>query len=259
MKTISSDKSLVFWKQNANRANIFVNGGTDMRLFLKHNYLNVFSHLRDELTDKTKRYASVITLWHKTCDDECNIVRSEIKALLADKVEKIDEDIEKVVVKFRGNLGEIFTEAMFKANLFSELCAGISYEPIDPDNERFVDGNANSSVTGLPIGIQVKNYSIKNLVPKEVFNKALAEDMMRLRLDNLIPADKITDYLSAPHQMILSFTDAEDLFVSSNAAAIIFIGPKDIDGKKLQGDMKRKLPANWLFFDKICKEIENLK
>lgn len=258
MKTISSDKSLVFWKQNMNKANIFVNGGKDMRLFLKHNYLNVFSCMRNELADKAKRYASVIKLWHKACNDECSAVKDKVRNLAGGEYGKIDDDVERVVMKFRGNLGEIFAEAFFKSNMLSEICDGTTYEPVDPDNERFVDGDVISNASGLPVGVQVKNYDT-SLVPKEIFDKALAEDMMRLRLDKSIPGDRILDYLSAPHQMILSFTDAQDLFVSSTAAAIIFIGPKDIDAKNLQGDMKRKIPANWMFFDKICKEIENLK
>lgn len=258
MKTILDQKSLVFWKQNQNGTNIYVNGGKDIHLFLKDNYLNVFKTIRDELSDKSKSYTSFVKLWHKVCNDECNIVRKSVRELIIHDYEDAQADIEKVVMKFRGNLGEIFAEAFFKANLVSDICDGSTYMTVDPDNERFVDGNAISNATGLNIGIQVKNYNV-SLVPKEIFDKALAEDSMRIRIDKSVPQDKLIDYLSSPHQMIFSFTDAQNLFIESNADAIIFFGPKDIDSKKLQGDLKKKIKPNWMFFDKICKEIENLK
>ena len=47
MKTTLGKKSLVLWKQNQNKTNIYVNGGNDMHLFLKGNYLNMFKTIKD--------------------------------------------------------------------------------------------------------------------------------------------------------------------------------------------------------------------
>ena len=47
MKTTLGQKSLVLWKQNQNKTNIYVNGGNDVHLFLKGNYLNMFKTIKD--------------------------------------------------------------------------------------------------------------------------------------------------------------------------------------------------------------------
>ena len=47
MKTTLGQKSLVLWKQNQNKTNIYVKGGNDVRLFLKGNYLNMFKTIKD--------------------------------------------------------------------------------------------------------------------------------------------------------------------------------------------------------------------
>ena len=48
MKTTLGQKSLVLWKQNQNKTNIYVKGGNDVRLFLKGNYLNMFKTIKDD-------------------------------------------------------------------------------------------------------------------------------------------------------------------------------------------------------------------
>ena len=101
MKTILDSKSLVFWKQNQNGTNIYVNGGKDIHLFLKDNYLNVFKTIRDELSDKSKNYTSFVKLWHKVCNDECNIVRKSVRELIIHDYEDAQADIEKVGPKAR--------------------------------------------------------------------------------------------------------------------------------------------------------------
>ena len=57
MKTTLGKKSLVLWKQNQNKTNIYVNGGNDVRLFLKGNYLNMFKTIKDNemITSYKKR------------------------------------------------------------------------------------------------------------------------------------------------------------------------------------------------------------
>ena len=257
MKTILSQKSLVLWQQNKNKTNIYVNGGNDIRLFLKDNYLNVFKTIEAELADFSNCYSSFVKLWHKVCKDECNNVRNAVKSLIIHDYEDAQSDIEKVVMKFRGNLGEIFAEAFFSSNLMSDICDGTTYDVVDPDNERFVDADVISNSTGMKIGVQVKNYDM-SLVSKETFDKALAEDLMRIRIDKAIPNDRLLQYLSFPHQLIFSFTDANDLHIKSNANAVIFIGPKDIDSKNIQGNAKKHIAPNLRMFEKICNEISSL-
>ena len=64
MKTTLGQKSLVLWKQNQNKTNIYVNGGNDVRLFLKGNYLNMFKTIKDNemiITYKNGLVAKIIT------------------------------------------------------------------------------------------------------------------------------------------------------------------------------------------------------
>ena len=255
MKTISSDKSLVLFDQNRSSSNIHhINDGIGTKLLLKDNYFSVFNTLAEEL--KTKQYVSFVKLWHKVCDKECSVVRAKLRALILNDYEDAESDIDKVVMKFRGNLGEIFAEAFFTNNL-SQFVDGSSYEPVDPANERFIDATSVSTADGLPIGIQVKNYNV-NLVGKEIFDKAAAEDCYWLRVDKKIKIDDVAAYLASPHQIIFSFTDAHELFKDSHADVVMFLGPQYIDNAKLQGSMKMKIPARWQLFKKIADEIEHV-
>ena len=252
MKTISSNKSLILFEQNRSTSNIHhINDGIGTKLLLKDNYFNVFNTLAEEL--KTKQYVSFVKLWHKVCDKECSVVRAKLRALILNDYEDAEPDIEAVVKKFRGNLGEIFAEAFFTNNL-SQLVDGSSYKPVDPANERFIDATSTSTVDGLPIGIQVKNYNVV-LVHKETFDKAAAEDCYWLRVDKKIKPEDFSAYLASPHQIIFSFTDTKDKFKESHADVVIFLGPQYIDNAKLQGNMKMKILARWQFFKKIADEI----
>lgn len=255
MKTINSEKSLVLFDQNRSSSNIHhINDGIGTRLLLKTNYLNVFNTIAEEL--KTKQYVSFVKLWHKVCDKACSTVRAKLRDLILNDYEDAETDIDKVVVKFRGNLGEIFAEAFFTNNL-SQFVDGSSYEPVDPTNERFVDATSTSPIDNLPIGIQVKNYNVE-LVHIETFVKAAAEDCYWLRVDKKIKPEDVAAYLSSPHQVIFSFTDTRDLFKESHAAAVIFLGPWYIDSVNLQGNVKMQIPARWQFFKKIADEIRQM-
>ena len=255
LKTVSSEKSLILFDQNRSSSNIHhINDGIGTRLLLKENYFNVFNTLAERL--KSDQYVSFVTLWHKICNDECKVVRKKLRDLIINDYEDAGEDIEKVVMKFRGNLGEIFAE-MFFTNHLSRYVDGNQYQPVDPDNERFIDATSVSPSDGLPIGIQVKNYDTE-FVRKETFDKAAAEDCYWLRVDNKIENKDLETYLSSPHQFIFSFTDAIDLFKTSHAAVVGFIGPKDIDDAKLHGDYKMKIPSRWKSFKDIANEISKV-
>ena len=255
MKTISSKKSLVLFDQNRSSSNIHhINEGVGTRLLLKENYSNVFNALAESL--KSTQYVSFVKLWHKVCNEECKAIREKLRKLIINDYEDASSDIEKVVMKFRGNLGEIFAE-MFFTNHLSQFVNGDEYQPVDPDNERFIDATSISSIDGLPIGIQVKNYDVE-FVHKETFDKSAAEDCYWLRVDKKIAEKDIAAYLSSPHQVIFSFTDARDLFKTSHADVVMFLGPQYIDKAKLHGDPNMKIPARWKLFKNIVDEISKV-
>ena len=232
---------MILFEQNRSTSNIHhINDGVGTKFLLKENYFNVFNTLVEEL--KTKQYVSFVKLWHKVCDKECNAVRTKLRDLILHDYEDAES--------------EIFAEAFFTNNL-SQFVDGSSYEPVDPTNERFIDAISTSTVDGLPIGIQVKNYNAE-LVHKETFDKAAAEDCYWLRVDKKIKFEDVATYLSSPHQVIFSFTDTQELFKESHAAVIIFIGPWYIDSVNLQGNVKMKIPARWQLFKKIADEIEQV-
>lgn len=255
MKTVSSEKSLVLFDQNRSSSNIHhVNEGIGTRLLLKENYANVFNTLSESL--KSAQYVSFVKLWRNVCNEECGAVKEKLKKLIMNDYEDAAPDIERVVMKFRGNLGEIFAELFF-TNRLSQFVDGDDYRPVDPGNERFIDATSTSPIDGLPIGIQVKNYDVE-LVHKETFDKSAAEDCYWLRIDRKIEKKDIETYLSSPHQVIFSFTDAKDLFKTSHADVVMFLGPQYIDKARLHGDYKMKIPSRWKLFKDVADEISKV-
>lgn len=259
MQTISSANSLILFKNNRNKSNIFINNGQNIELILKENYENVFRNIENDLKSN-KEYVSFVKLWHKHCNIECKNVFRKIKKLIKEKHNanepNIDDQINLITYKFRGNLGEIFAEAFFKNGLANEICDGTTYAPVDPNKERYVDADAMSNSTGLQMGIQIKNYN-DELVAKKVFDKAGTEDSLRIRTDKFLNKEDKLTYISSPHQIILSFTDALDLFIDTYKDIVVFLGPRYIDSKNLQGNLKLRIPPKIFFFKKIADEIKN--
>jgi len=254
MQTVSGQKSLILFDQNRSDSNVYsFDGVDDIRLFIKPHYENLFVGLAEEL--KTKQYTSFVKLWHKLCDSECKALRDKLAAALPDKNK---DGADRVTAKFRGNCGEIFAEAFFLNGLASEYVNGSTYRPVDPTNERFVDADVKSVIDGLPMGVQVKNYD-SVLVKGEIFNKAAAEDMFRLRNDSLVQPEDFVAYLSSPRQIIFSFTPAEKFLIESNSKIVLFLGPDFIDRKKLHGDVSKNVPARWRMFELIAEEIKEVK
>lgn len=253
MQTVSSQKSLILFDQNRSDSNVYsLDGVDDIRLFIKLHYENLFAGLAEEL--KTKQYTSFVKLWHKMCGCECKKLYNKLNNLIG----KNNDCAEKITAKFRGNCGEIMAEAFFANGLASEYVDGSTYEPVDPTNERFVDADVKSVIDGLPIGVQVKNYD-SALVKGEIFNKAAAEDMFRLRNDGIVQPEDFAAYLSSPRQIIFSFTPAEKFLIESNSGVVLFLGPDFIDGKKLHGDVSKNVPARWRLFEQIAEEIKEVK
>ena len=131
-----------------------------------------------------------------------------------------------------------------------------SYVPVDPENERFVDGEGLRN--GLPVGIQVKNYSKGNLVGSEVLVKAAAMSDLWLRHDRKIKDEDILEFLKSPCQYIVSMTDIKnDTLTDRYLSSVVFLGPKWLDMKKIQGSVKTGENAKWKMFEQVADEIDS--
>ena len=258
MNTISGNNSLILSEHTINRSNIF---GID-RLFFKDNYFNVFNSIANKFSSG-KVYGKFTAVWHEVCMAECNAVKNKvaeyIKQLNQDKLDKADEElVNRVVVKFRGNLGEIFAEAFIREGYMSKLCKASVYNTVDPNNEEYVDAESISASDGLPVGIQIKNYNkfaLDSIDTCSIFNKASVSALRQIH--QLKSIEDTQMYLKQPHQIIFSFTElGSDFIVERYLKDVIFFGPKDIDSVYLQGNIKKNINANWLFFKTVADEIK---
>lgn len=123
---------------------------------MKPFYHRVFASIASEL--KSARCAKLVPLWQKAMSE----AEAEFRPLLNDAIlnhsSKDAESIDKVIFKFRGNCGEIFAEKLF-TEMCSDICKPGTYVPVDPHHEEGVDAVAVSCLTGMKMGIQVKNFS----------------------------------------------------------------------------------------------------
>jgi hypothetical protein len=245
MQTISSSKSLIFWSQNINGSNIT---SVKNNLFLKDYYLNVFNELKTRTSiDGVK--IKFLNMWHCIINDECKKLNDTLLGIGANK-----NNIQLVINKFRGNLGEILAEKLF---LYFGMNFGVipsSYIPVDPTNEEFIDAQGRYPGDNLPIGIQIKNYASDNTktncVTREPFIKSMAMSTHWIQNKKIIDSEKLIQFYSMPRQIIFSFTDVADTRILTDyAESIRFIGPKEI--KKL--DLENK--NNSYIFDEIFTEI----
>ena len=244
MKTISSNKSLIKWRQNINGSNI----SREDELILKDNYLNVFMQLQKFAEAKDPK-TDFINAWHKICNDECKAVETK----LASKCSDISS-IERVVNKFRGNAGEIMAEKTFE--LFGtnwDIFPG-SYDTVDPHHEMFIDAQALHIQDRLPIGIQVKNYAVhskthRNPVKWETFIKSMAMSTYWCADIKTVPIGKKDQFFSVPRQYIFSFTPPDFAKLTEDFhGSVRFIGPDELERKL---DLKHKSYV----FSQIIEEI----
>lgn len=258
MQTVTGPNSLITAKQTLNRSNIFVIDD----MFFKENYHNVFASISN-LYQSGKTFSKFTETWYTVCADECKAVRNKLRDVLNSRkpTQPLTTDekdmIERVVVKFRGNLGEIFAEAFFTEGFMAHICKPTAYDPVDPNNERYTDATSISARDGLPIGIQIKNYNKfaeSAVSAREIFDKACVS-YLRACTETVKPED-IIRYMSQPRQIVFTFTElANDLLMDEYNKYVIVFGPKDIDAKGLQGNAKKKLTPNWLFFKTIADKI----
>lgn len=242
LKTVSSADSLVLWKQNANRSNVDetqFKSGADA---LKEDYLAFFRGLETAL--QKGPVVSFVKLWKTSVDKACRGVFRKVSETGCG-----EERAKDVRDKFRGNLAEIFAEKILSEGL--TFFKPGTYDTVDPHHEEGVDAVAVSAVSGLKVGIQVKNYATE--APAiGVFRTAGDESDKYL---HTLDIEQIKLFLTHPNQYILSFTEAEPVPVESYRGRVEFLGPKWIDSLGLQGRRGEKT-GRWLLFKEIADEIE---
>ena len=241
MKTLD----LVSWKRNENMSNIYVStvGGDEM--FLKPHYAAVFEDCAN-LLKNAKVNSFVENVWQPICDGACSDVRTAVSRVANVDISAID----RVVAKFRGNLGEMLVEMLAENGLLDFIKPG-TYEPVDPTREEFFDATAKRN--GMLVGIQVKNYSKFNKVGLEVFLKAAAQSDLWLRRDQIPNLDT-----TSPCQYIISTSEAESCLDDRFKGSVVFLGPKWLDGKRITGSTKTRESAKWMMLAEVANAVNKI-
>ena len=241
MKTLD----LVSWKRNENMSNIYVStvGGDEM--FLKPHYAAVFEDCAN-LLKNAKVNSFVENVWQPICDGACNDVRTAVSRVANVDISAID----RVVAKFRGNLGEMLVEMLAENGLLDFIKPG-TYDPVDPTREEFFDATAKHN--GMLVGIQVKNYSKFNKVGLEVFLKAAAQSDLWLRRDQIPNLD-----MTSPCQYVISTSEASLGLEERFKGSVVFLGPKWLDSKRITGSTKTKESAKWMMFAEVANAVNEI-
>ena len=246
MKTLD----LVAWKRNENTSNIYVSAVGGDEMFLKPYYVSVFKECANMLKN-TKANSFVENVWQPICDDACKSVHKAVSdACRSNGIDVDISSIERVVNKFRGNLGEILVEMLADNGLLDFIKPG-TYDPVDPTREEFFDATAKRN--GMLVGIQVKNYSKFNKVGLEVFLKAAAQSDLWMRRDKMPNLD-----VTSPCQYIISTSEAESCLAERFNGSVVFLGPKWLDSKRITGSSKTKESAKWMMFAEVAEFVEKI-
>lgn len=248
---------LVSWKRNENMSNIYASaiGGDEM--FLRDFYVEVFEGCANVLKDAKLR-SFVEDAWQPACDNACRDARDAIAKALRSNGHEVDEGcIERVTAKLRGNLGEMLVEMLAENGILDFIKPG-TYKTVDPTKEEFFDATAERN--GLPIGIQVKNYSKFNKVKLEVFLKAAAQSDLWLRHSNVVGSSLSSEFIATPCQYVISTSDVDSpALVERFRGSVVFLGPKWIDSKRIAGSLKTGESAKWRMFAEVASELKKLK
>lgn len=255
MQTISSNKSLIPWNRNTNKSDIYVSALGGDELFIKPYMERVFSYMAGVF--KAGPTKSFVETWLKAVDS----VSASLESELTDRVQKslpaiskadLQASVDRVTTKFKGNVGEIMVEMLAENGILNFIKPG-SYTTVDPDHEQFVDAEAVRD--GLPIGIQIKNYSHKK-VEREVLTKAAAMSDLWLRRDKRIRDEDVLDFIKTPCQYVISTADvSSDLLLEDYKNSVVILGPKWLDSQKIQGSVKSGEAAMWRMFKAAADEI----
>ena len=245
MKTLD----LVSWKRNENMSNIYVStvGGDEM--FLKPHYAAVFEDCAN-LLKSAKVNSFVENVWQPICDGACSDVRTAVSRVANADISAID----RVVAKFRGNLGEMLVEMLAENGLLDFIKPG-TYDPVDPTREEFFDATAKRN--GMLVGIQVKNYSKFNKVGLEVFLKAAAQSDLWLRRDEMCKSC-LEEFTSSPCQYVISTSEANLGLEERFKGSVVFLGPKWLDSKRITGSTKTKESAKWMMFAEVANAVNKI-
>ena len=245
MKTLD----LVSWKRNENMSNIYVStvGGDEM--FLKPHYAAVFEDCAN-LLKSAKVNSFVENVWQPICDGACSDVRTAVSRVANADISAID----RVVAKFRGNLGEMLVEMLAENGLLDFIKPG-TYDPVDPTREEFFDATAKRN--GMLVGIQVKNYSKFNKVGLEVFLKAAAQSDLWLRRDEMCKSC-LEEFTSSPCQYVISTSEASLGLEERFKGSVVFLGPKWLDSKRITGSTKTKESAKWMMFAEVANAVNKI-
>jgi len=247
--------SLIKFECNENTTGINNGIGEDITFLLRPCFIKVF----EEVVGKFKNgiYNDFVKkVWMPACNIGEMMAEDTLKQLGSRHNVKFNQnDIEKVIRKFRGNLGEIFAELYFTSGKCS-ICNLNKYIPIDPFNEDYTDAESEHINTKLPIYIQVKNFeSIK--IDRTIFDKAESMFAQKLyRPKSVICFDDRNKYIDIPHQIIFSMTNVSDnRILKDYSGHVIFIGPNEINDAEFQGNSKKNLQPAIGRFEDIIKEI----
>lgn len=241
MKTLD----LVSWKRNENMSNIYASAVGGDEMFLKPYYAAVFEDCAN-LLKSAKVNSFVENVWQPICDSACSDVRTAVSRVANVDISAID----RVVAKFRGNLGEMLVEMLSENGLLDFIKPG-TYDPVDPTREEFFDATAKRN--GMLVGIQVKNYSKFNKVGLEVFLKAAAQSDLWLRRDQIPNLD-----MTSPCQYVISTSEASLGLEERFKGSVVFLGPKWLDGKRITGSTKTRESAKWMMFAEVAEAVNNL-
>ena len=241
MKTLD----LVSWKRNENMSNIYASAVGGDEMFLKPHYAAVFEDCAN-LLKNAKVNSFVENVWQPICDGACNDVRTAVSRVANVDISAID----RVVAKFRGNLGEMLVEMLAENGLLDFIKPG-TYDPVDPTREEFFDATAKRN--GMLVGIQVKNYSKFNKVGLEVFLKAAAQSDLWLRRDQIPNLD-----MTSPCQYVISTSEASLGLEERFKGSVVFLGPKWLDSKRITGSTKTKESAKWMMFAEVANAVNKL-
>ena len=241
MKTLD----LVSWKRNENMSNIYASAVGGDEMFLKPHYAAVFEDCAN-LLKNAKVNSFVENVWQPICDGACNDVRNAVSRVANVDISAID----RVVAKFRGNLGEMLVEMLAENGLLDFIKPG-TYDPVDPTREEFFDATAKRN--GMLVGIQVKNYSKFNKVGLEVFLKAAAQSDLWLRRDQIPNLD-----MTSPCQYVISTSEASLGLEERFKGSVVFLGPKWLDSKRITGSTKTKESAKWMMFAEVANAVNKI-
>ena len=241
MKTLD----LVSWKRNENMSNIYASAVGGDEMFLKPHYAAVFEDCAN-LLKNAKVNSFVENVWQPICDGACSNVRTAVSRVANADISAID----RVVAKFRGNLGEMLVEMLAENGLLDFIKPG-TYDPVDPTREEFFDATAKRN--GMLVGIQVKNYSKFNKVGLEVFLKAAAQSDLWLRRDQIPNLD-----MTSPCQYVISTSEAGLGLEERFKGSVVFLGPKWLDSKRITGSTKTKESAKWMMFAEVANAVNKI-